>query len=218
MRTCWRARADLRMCWCCAASKPATASPSRSRRRRKTFCCYLACPHAGAVYLPLNTAYTLTSSITSSAMPRPRLIVCDPSKREGLAEIAAEARRRGGRYPRRQRAREPDRRRRPGAGRFRDCAARGRRSRRDPLLVGHTGRSKGAMLTHQQPRVQRAHAGRLLALHRRPTRSCTRCRSIHTHGAVRGVATSRCCRAARCCFHEIRRRRRWCGCCRRSRP
>jgi len=49
---------------------------------------YLACLRAGAVYLPLNTAYTLPELAYFVGDAEPRLIVCDPSTRAGVAEIA----------------------------------------------------------------------------------------------------------------------------------
>ena len=47
---------------------------------------YLACLRRGAVYLPLNTAYTLAEIDYFFGDAEPALIVCDPAKR---AEIAA---------------------------------------------------------------------------------------------------------------------------------
>ncbi|MGX4768486.1 malonate--CoA ligase [Bradyrhizobium guangdongense] len=50
---------------------------------------YLATVRAGAVYLPLNTAYTLNELDYFIGDAEPSLVVCDPSKAEGLAPIAA---------------------------------------------------------------------------------------------------------------------------------
>ena len=50
---------------------------------------YLAAVRAGAVYLPLNTAYTLNELDYFITDAEPSLIVCDPSKAEGIAAIAA---------------------------------------------------------------------------------------------------------------------------------
>ena len=47
---------------------------------------YLACLRLGAVYLPLNTAYTLAELDYFFGDAEPALIVCDPARR---AEIAA---------------------------------------------------------------------------------------------------------------------------------
>src|SRR5689334_20247089 len=49
---------------------------------------YLASLRAGAVYLPLNTAYTLAEIDYFVGNAEPTLIVCDPGKRDGIAEIA----------------------------------------------------------------------------------------------------------------------------------
>jgi malonyl-CoA/methylmalonyl-CoA synthetase len=50
---------------------------------------YLATVRAGAVYLPLNTAYTLNELDYFISDAEPALIVCDPSKAEGFKSIAA---------------------------------------------------------------------------------------------------------------------------------
>ena len=50
---------------------------------------YLACVRAGAVYLPLNTAYTLNEIEYFVGDAEPSLVVSDPRNRAGIAEIAA---------------------------------------------------------------------------------------------------------------------------------
>src|SRR6202043_470343 len=50
---------------------------------------YLATGRAGAVYLPLNTAYTLNELEYFITDAEPSLVVCDPSKAEGVGAIAA---------------------------------------------------------------------------------------------------------------------------------
>ncbi|MCX2698262.1 malonate--CoA ligase [Ochrobactrum chromiisoli] len=50
---------------------------------------YLACIRAGAVYLPLNTAYTLAELDYFMDDAEPRLVVCTPKARSGLEQIAA---------------------------------------------------------------------------------------------------------------------------------
>src|SRR3954469_18928632 len=50
---------------------------------------YLAPVRAGAVYLPLNTAYTLNELGYFIGDAEPSLIVCDPSKAQGIGAIAA---------------------------------------------------------------------------------------------------------------------------------
>jgi malonyl-CoA/methylmalonyl-CoA synthetase len=49
---------------------------------------YLACLRLGAVYLPLNTAYTLAELDYFFGDAAPALIVCDPAKRAGIAGLA----------------------------------------------------------------------------------------------------------------------------------
>jgi len=110
---------------------------------------YLATLRAGAVYLPLNTAYTLTELDYFIGDAEPKLVVCDPSKREGLAEIATK---RGVASVETLDAK--------GQGSLIDAAARAPKDfadvpREDDDLAailytsGTTGRSKGAMLTHR---------------------------------------------------------------------
>src|SRR6476619_8359410 len=50
---------------------------------------YLATVRAGAVYLPLNTAYTLNELEYFITDAEPSLVVCDPSKAAGIGAIAA---------------------------------------------------------------------------------------------------------------------------------
>ena len=50
---------------------------------------YLATVRAGAVYLPLNTAYTLNELDYFINDAEPSLVVCDPTKADGIATIAA---------------------------------------------------------------------------------------------------------------------------------
>ena len=108
---------------------------------------YLAALRAGAIYLPLNTAYTLAELEYFIGDAEPCLIVCDPAKRAGLSEIAG---RRGAAVE------TLDAR---GQGSLSDAAAKASpefsdvtRSSSDLAAIlytsGTTGRSKGAMLTH----------------------------------------------------------------------
>src|SRR4051794_40221570 len=50
---------------------------------------YLAAVRAGAVYLPLNTAYTLNELEYFIGDAEPSLVVCDPAKADGIGAIAA---------------------------------------------------------------------------------------------------------------------------------
>jgi malonyl-CoA/methylmalonyl-CoA synthetase len=110
---------------------------------------YLATLRAGAVYLPLNTAYTLAELDYFIGDSEPKLVVCDPAKRDGLAAIAAK---RGVASVETLDAK--------GQGSLIDAASNAPKDfadvpREDDDLAailytsGTTGRSKGAMLTHR---------------------------------------------------------------------
>jgi len=108
---------------------------------------YLACLRAGAVYLPLNTAYTLAELDYFIGDAQPRLVVVDPKSRAGVDEIATahggsvetlDATGGGSLLQRADNAPTD----------FAD-AARGPDDLAAILYTsGTTGRSKGAMLTH----------------------------------------------------------------------
>ncbi|MGY8639013.1 malonyl-CoA synthase [Bradyrhizobium sp. 14AA] len=108
---------------------------------------YLATVRAGAVYLPLNTAYTLNELDYFIGDAEPSLVVCDPSKAEGLAPIAAKVKAE-------VETLGPD-----GKGSLTEAADKASsafatvsRANDDLAAIlytsGTTGRSKGAMLTH----------------------------------------------------------------------
>lgn len=108
---------------------------------------YLGTVRAGAVYLPLNTAYTLNELDYFIGDAEPSLVVCDPSKAEGLAPIAAKVKAR-------VETLGPD-----GKGSLTEAADKASSAfptvprENDDLAAilytsGTTGRSKGAMLTH----------------------------------------------------------------------
>jgi malonyl-CoA/methylmalonyl-CoA synthetase len=108
---------------------------------------YLATVRAGAVYLPLNTAYTLNELEYFITDAEPSLVVCDPLRAEGFATIAAKV---GARVE----TLGPD-----GKGSLTEAAAGAppefktvARANEDLAAIlytsGTTGRSKGAMLTH----------------------------------------------------------------------
>src|SRR3954468_9431828 len=50
---------------------------------------YLATVRAGAVYLPLNTAYTLNELEYFITDAEPSLVVCDPARAEGIGPLAS---------------------------------------------------------------------------------------------------------------------------------
>jgi malonyl-CoA/methylmalonyl-CoA synthetase len=108
---------------------------------------YLAAVRAGAVYLPLNTAYTLNELEYFITDAEPSLVVCDPSKAEGIGAIADKV---GAKVM----TLGVD-----GKGSLTDAAAKAsaafvtvKRADDDLAAIlytsGTTGRSKGAMLTH----------------------------------------------------------------------
>ncbi len=108
---------------------------------------YLATVRAGAVYLPLNTAYTLNELDYFITDAEPSLVVCDPSKADGLAAIAAKVKAK-------VETLGPD-----GKGSLTEAADKASsefatvpRASDDLAAIlytsGTTGRSKGAMLTH----------------------------------------------------------------------
>ena len=138
------------MRWSNAGVKPGDRVAVQVEKSPEALLLYLGCARAGAVFLPLNTAYTLGRARLFHRRCRAALIVCDPARRDGLEPIASRRKpappsRRSTRKARGSFA-ERGRRR---AARFR----RGCRARADDLAAilytsGTTGRSKGAMLTH----------------------------------------------------------------------
>jgi malonyl-CoA/methylmalonyl-CoA synthetase len=108
---------------------------------------YLATVRAGAVYLPLNTAYTLNELDYFIGDAEPSLVVCDPAKAEGIGAIAAKV------------GAKVETLGADGKGTLTDAAAGAKPDfetvqRNDDDLAailytsGTTGRSKGAMLSH----------------------------------------------------------------------
>ncbi|MDN3277703.1 malonyl-CoA synthase [Frankia sp. RB7] len=108
---------------------------------------YLGTVRAGAVYLPLNTAYTLNELDYFIGDAEPSLVVCDPAKAEGLAPIAAKVKAK-------VETLGPD-----GKGSLTEAADKASsefatvsRANDDLAAIlytsGTTGRSKGAMLSH----------------------------------------------------------------------
>ena len=148
---------------------------------------YLAVLRAGAVYLPLNTAYTLAELEYFLSDAEPKIVVCDPKKRAGVEAIA-----------RSYEGAAVETLDASGHGSLGEAAAGApadfadvprRQSDLAAILYtsGTTGRSKGAMMTHRNlasnaktlARVWRF-SGRDVLLHALPI--------YHTHGLF--VATN----------------------------
>ncbi|RWE04506.1 MAG: malonyl-CoA synthase [Mesorhizobium sp.] len=109
---------------------------------------YLACLRAGAVFLPLNTAYTLPELDYFFRDAEPRLVVCDPEKAPAIEPLAASAGAATLTLGRDGRGTLADR----SALQPTDFAdvARGPDDLAAILYTsGTTGRSKGAMLSHE---------------------------------------------------------------------
>ena len=68
--------------------KPGDRVAAQVEKSPEALFLYLGCVRAGAVFLPLNPAYTLSEVEYFVGDARPALIVGDPARRDGLAEIA----------------------------------------------------------------------------------------------------------------------------------
>ena len=69
--------------------KPGDRVAAQTEKSVSGLVLYLATVRAGAVYLPLNTAYTLNELEYFITDAEPSLVVCDPSKAEGIGKLAA---------------------------------------------------------------------------------------------------------------------------------
>lgn len=127
--------------------KPGDRVAAQTEKSVLSLVLYLAALRAGAVYMPLNTAYTLNELQYFIADAEPSLVVCDPSKAEGIGAMAATV---GARV---------DTLGVDGIGSLADAVAKASvefktvaRANDDLAAIlytsGTTGRSKGAMLTH----------------------------------------------------------------------
>src|SRR3954449_8089427 len=69
--------------------KPGDRVAAQTEKSVAALVLYLATVRAGAVYLPLNTAYTLNELDYFIGDAEPSLVVCDPAKADGIGAIAA---------------------------------------------------------------------------------------------------------------------------------
>src|SRR3954447_2613004 len=69
--------------------KPGDRVAAQTEKSVAALVLYLAAVRAGAVYLPLNTAYTLNELDYFIGDAEPSLVVCDPAKAGGIAAITA---------------------------------------------------------------------------------------------------------------------------------
>ena len=146
---------------------------------------YLACLRAGAVFLPLNPAYTADEVRYFLGDAEPRVFVCDPVEAGALASAAKAT---GARLETMGVWREGDRdagtifAADPGPGTTFETVPRGPDDLAAILYTsGTTGRSKGAMLSH----ANLAHNAATLAEHWRFTASDVLLHALpifHTHG------------------------------------
>jgi len=127
--------------------KPGDRVAAQAEKSVSSLVFYLAAVRAGAVYLPLNTAYTLNELEYFITDAEPSLVVCDPSKKAGIGTIAAKVGAKvetlapGGKGSLTEAADKAN-------AEF-NTVARGNDDLAAILYTsGTTGRSKGAMLSH----------------------------------------------------------------------
>jgi acyl-CoA synthetase (AMP-forming)/AMP-acid ligase II len=127
--------------------KPGDRVAAQTEKSVSALVLYLATVRAGGVYLPLNTAYTLNELEYFISDAEPALVVCDPAKLEGIKAIAAKV---GAKVE----TLDPT-----GKGSLTEAADKAPkdfatvpRENNDLAAIlytsGTTGRSKGAMLSH----------------------------------------------------------------------
>nr|AKJ26283.1 malonyl-CoA synthetase [Bradyrhizobium diazoefficiens USDA 110] len=127
--------------------KPGDRVAAQTEKSVSALVLYLATVRAGGVYLPLNTAYTLNELEYFITDAEPALVVCDPSKQDGIKTIAAKV---GAKVETLDAS---------GKGSLTEAADKAAkefatvpRGNNDLAAIlytsGTTGRSKGAMLSH----------------------------------------------------------------------
>ena len=127
--------------------KPGDRVAAQNEKSVAALVLYLATVRAGAVFLPLNTAYTLNELEYFIGDAEPSLIVCDPSKAEGIGKLAAKINAKVDTLDANGNGSLSD-----GAAKTSDDFKTVTRADDDLAAIlytsGTTGRSKGAMLTH----------------------------------------------------------------------
>ena len=127
--------------------KPGDRVAAQTEKSVPALVLYLATIRAGAVYLPLNTAYTLNELEYFIGDAEPSLVVCDPAKADGIGKLAAKV------------GAKLETLGADGKGSLTEAAAKASpefttvpRGNDDLAAIlytsGTTGRSKGAMLSH----------------------------------------------------------------------
>ncbi|MGF6428889.1 MULTISPECIES: malonate--CoA ligase [Bradyrhizobium] len=127
--------------------KPGDRVAAQTEKSVSALVLYLATVRAGGVYLPLNTAYTLNELEYFITDAEPALVVCDPSKQDGITAIAAKV------------GAKVETLGASGKGSLTEAADKAAtefttvpRGNNDLAAIlytsGTTGRSKGAMLSH----------------------------------------------------------------------
>lgn len=127
--------------------KPGDRVAIQVEKSPETLLLILGCVRAGAVMLPLNTAYTTSELAYFIGDAEPALVVCDPSKKDALTPVAAQS------------GAKVETLDAKGQGSLADKAKAASPDCTDELRAaddlaailytsGTTGRSKGAMLTH----------------------------------------------------------------------
>ena len=121
--------------------KPGDRIVTQTEKTPEALALYLACLKVGAVYVPLNTAYTAAEMEYFLSDAEPALLVCDPSRKvESVVPTETLDASGGGSFAERMRA---ARALEPTESRAADDIAA------IVYTSGTTGRPKGAMLTHR---------------------------------------------------------------------
>jgi hypothetical protein len=71
--------------------KPGDRVAAQVEKSVEALMLYLGAIRAGAIFLPLDTAYTSAELEYFLGDAEPKLLVCDPTRRDGLAPVAARA-------------------------------------------------------------------------------------------------------------------------------